>query len=153
MTTIRTRIARLTAASAVVVSLGALAAGPAAAQTGTDTPSAKRYAQTGTDIPSRPASAGWTAVKSSAVTFGDIGSRYFQLAGGRRHRLHARRHRPRARGLGEPRRRHPGHLSRRRHSGFAPAAGWPEPGHPAADPFTQRSSIRRTGATAMPHPV
>ncbi len=80
MTTIRTRIARLTAASAVVVSLGALAAGPAAAQTGTDTPSAKRYAQTGTDIPSRPASAGWTAVKSSAVTFGDIGSRYFQLA-------------------------------------------------------------------------
>ena len=53
----RTRIARLTAISAVVVSLGALTAGPAAAQSGVD-------------VPSRPASVDWVAVEDpSSVTF------------------------------------------------------------------------------------
>ena len=57
MSITRTRIARLTAVSAVVASLGALTAGPAAAQSGKD-------------IGSRPASIDWVAVEDpSSVTF------------------------------------------------------------------------------------
>ena len=49
MQTIRTRLARLAAASAIAVSLGALAAGPAAAQTGVDIPS-RPASVVGTDV-------------------------------------------------------------------------------------------------------
>ncbi|HVF14214.1 MAG TPA: hypothetical protein VM942_06410 [Acidimicrobiales bacterium] len=52
MKTIRTRIIGLAAASAVVMSLGALGAGPVAAQTGIDIGSSKRATQTGSDIAS-----------------------------------------------------------------------------------------------------
>jgi len=50
MQTIRTRIARLAAASAVAVSLGALAAGPAAAQSGSDIGSSRAASVAGTGI-------------------------------------------------------------------------------------------------------
>ena len=70
MSVTRTRIARLTAASAVVVSLGALTAGPAAAQTGIDTGArAASIDWVAAEDPSSVTFSSYDATSTTAVTF------------------------------------------------------------------------------------